>query len=709
MNDFGDGFRVTVFAEISINAQLVCQYMHTALESLVEALENEPSRPLSALEVLPEAERRQLLHEWNATQAEYPREKCVHELFEEQAEKTPDAVAVVYQDATLSYGELNRRANQLAHYLRELGVGPDQRVAICLERSLEMIVGVLSVLKSGGAYVPLDPAYPPERLRYMLEHSIPAVLLTQMHLQGQFDSISENLQIVDLTVAAPQWSTRPDTNPDSVTVGLNPQHLAYLIYTSGSTGLSKGVMIYHQSVVNLFFGLKSKVYSRPEAGCFRVSVNGSLSFDTSVKQIIQLLDGHTLEIIAETVRRDSEALLQFVQDRKIEVFDCTPSQLHLLLEAGLVSENVDSLRVVLVGGEPIEKSTWERLASSQIRFLNVYGPTECTVDASICAVRPEQEPSLGGPIANTKLYVLDEDMNPVPSGAPGELYIGGEGVGRGYWNDAETTGEKYIANPFVSTGGLRLYKTGDRVRYVSEGNLMFLGRVDNQVKVRGYRIEPGEVEARLREYPGIVEAAVVAQGESDADKRLVAYYTGLEKGAKALRDHLSLILPEYMVPVAYVYLESLPLMPNGKLNRRALPAPSSLAYNQRAYEPPVSQTESELAGIWAELLKVERVGRHDNFFELGGHSLLIVRIVSRVRKALNVEVTIRDVFEHPVLADLAAAVQEATPATLPPITRAPRGGDLPLSFAQQRLWLSGADGSERGISHFQRMAVEGAA
>ena len=342
VDDVRGGFSLAVLADASIDGRRVCQYMHRALESLVEALENEPSRRLSVLDVLPEAERSQLLYEWNATEAEYPREQLVHELFEAQAEKTPDAVAVVYEDATLSYGELNRRANQLAHYLRELGVGPDQRVAICLGRSLEMIVGLLGVLKAGGAYVPLDPVYPIERMRSMLEDSMPAVLLTQMDLQGQFDGISDSLQMVDLAADASQLRTRPDTNPDRLSIGLNPEHLAYLIYTSGSTGLSKGVMVYHRSVMNLFSGLKSSVYGEPEAGSLRVSVNGSLAFDTSVKQIIQLLDGHTLEIIPESVRRDGEALLQYVQDRNIEVFDCTPSQLHLLLEAGLVGEDFDS-------------------------------------------------------------------------------------------------------------------------------------------------------------------------------------------------------------------------------------------------------------------------------------------------------------------------------------------------------------------------------
>src|SRR5262249_6079431 len=373
-----------------------------------------------------------------------------------------------------------------------------------------------------------------------LEHSAPAVLLTERHLQGQFDHISETLQVVDLKEAVSQWGIRPDTNPDRVAIGVSPEHLAYMIYTSGSTGLSKGVMVLHQSVVNLLFGLKSSVYSTAKAGCLRASVNGSLAFDTSVKQIIQLLDGHALEIVPEAIRRDGEALLRFVRKRNIEAFDCTPSQLRLLLEAGLIRDNADSLLghlfleaglspengdslgLVLVGGESIEKATWETLAASQIKFFNVYGPTECTVDASVCAVRPGLEPSIGGPIANTAPYVLDGDLNPVPRGVPGELYIGGQGVARGYWNDPGTTAQKFIANPFSSAPGSRLYRTGDRVRHLPDSKLAFLGRTDDQVKLRGFRIEPNEIASVLEQHPAVRQSAVCLNPNHE-DPQLVAY------------------------------------------------------------------------------------------------------------------------------------------------------------------------------------------
>jgi amino acid adenylation domain-containing protein len=509
-------------------------------------------------------------------------------------------------------------------------------------------------------------------------------MLTQRDLVARFDQLSETLQVVNLTDAAHPWSVQPDTNPHRADIGLTPEHLAYIIYTSGSTGLSKGVMVKHQSVMNLFFALKNSVYSTHQAGSLRVSVNGSMAFDTSVKQIIQLLGGHALDIVPEAVRRDGKALLQFVRDRNIEVFDCTPSQLHILLEAGLIHTNSNSrventggsLKLVLVGGESIDNSMWERLAGSHIRFFNVYGPTECTVDASVCAVRPGIEPSIGGPIANTALYVLDGNLNPVPAGVAGELYIGGHGVARGYWNDPESTAQKFVADPFSSAPGARLYRTGDRVRRLSNGYLAFSGRTDDQVKVRGYRIELGEIEVRLAEHPSVNEAVVLAREDHAGGKRLVAYVTtrGLAEDGTApsaididsLRTHLSSLLPEYMVPAAYVHLEKLPLTPNGKVNRKALPAPDAGAYLTREYEPALSVAELTIARIWEAVLKLERVGRNDNFFELGGHSLMAITVIEHMREA-GLIVNVRDLFASPTLKGLAeAAGRKGRETVVPP-------------------------------------------
>jgi amino acid adenylation domain-containing protein len=645
-------------------------------QTLLEGMTSDDTLPVDRLTLLGEAERDRVLYRWNETKTEYGWEWYVHELFERQVERTPDAIAVVYADKQLTYGELNRRSNQVAHYLHAMGVRPDARVGISMNRSLEMLVGLLGVWKAGGAYVPLDPSYPLERLNYMLNHSAPAVLLTQGDLLGNFERLKESLQLINLTDAAPAWSIQPETNPDHAAIGVTSEHLAYMIYTSGSTGLSKGVMVRHQSVMNLFFALQQSVYSNHQTGCLRVSVNGSMSFDTSVKQIIQLAGGHTLDIVPEDLRRDGKALLQFVREREIEVLDCTPSQLHLLLEAGLTGErpdgqvgNAGNLKLVLVGGESIEKNMWEKLAGARISFFNVYGPTECTVDASVCAVSQGTEPSIGAPIANTALYVLDGDLNPLPTGVSGELYIGGDGVARGYWNDPGTTAQKFIPDPFSSAPGARLYRSGDRVRRLAHGDLAFSGRTDNQVKIRGYRIELGEIEAHLAGHPSLNEAVVLVREDVPGEKRLVAYYTvrmngsqgernggaTKEVGGEELRLYLGGKLPEYMVPTIYVRLDHLPLTVNGKLDRRALPEPEPDAYALSRYEAPIGKIETEIAATWVEVLKVERVGRHDNFFALGGHSLLAVKLIEKMKQK-GMYLGVASVFATPTVAGLAVAV-----------------------------------------------------
>ena len=480
---------------------------------MLEAMVADSQQEVGGIGLLGMEERKQLLAEWNATEAEYPEDKCIHELFEEQVRRTPGAIALVYEEQTLSYEELNQQANQLRRYLIDLGVKPDERVAICVERGVEMVVGLLGILKAGGAYVPLDPGYPDKRLAYMLEDTQAAFVLTQAKLEEKLTGL---LPVATRLIALDrQWDEISERVAElkaqnvELRQDVKPHHLAYVIYTSGSTGLSKGVMVEHQSVVNLFFGLKNSVYSADKTDGFRVSVNGPLTFDTSVKQVIQLLAGHVLHIVPEPVRRDTEALLRFVYERKIEVFDCTPSQLRLLLEAGLAQERSDgskwgeSLQCVLVGGEPIDESMWTVLAESGIRFFNVYGPTECTVDATIGAVGREDEmPHIGRPIANTRIYLLDGKQRPVPLGAVGEIYIGGAGVARGYLNRPELTAERFLGDPFTRAGEGRMYRTGDLGRYLGDGNIEFLGRNDHQVKIRGFRIELGEIEARLAEHEG---------------------------------------------------------------------------------------------------------------------------------------------------------------------------------------------------------------
>ena len=722
VDDLGEDFVMQAQVESSVDAERVCEYMRTALESLVEALESEPSRPLRALEVAPEAERRQLLYEWNATQAEYPREKLVHELFEEQVEKTPEAVAVVFEDAILSYGELNRLANRLAHYLRELGVGPDGRVAICAERGLEMMVGLLGVFKAGGAYIPLDPRYPRERLRYMLEDSEPAVLLTQERWQGLFSGVGEKLPALNLDEAAPQWRERPETNPVWNGIGGGSQHLAYLIYTSGSTGTPKGAMVEQGGMVNHLYIM---VRDLQLTGQDVVAQTASQCFDISVWQFLNalLVGGKTL-IVGEEDARDPESLLKVLDSKGVTIFQTVPSMLEaMIVEGGEIGVGLNSLRWALVCGEASSVELWRRWKSlyPSVPLLNAYGPAECSDDVTFYAMQEGwsgEEMTLvpiGKPLMNTQVYVLDGREEPAPMGVIGELYIGGEEVGRGYWNRAGLTAERFVADRFGSQVGGRLYRTGDVARWGRDGNLEFLGRIDHQVKIRGYRIELGEIEARLLEHIAVREAVVIAREDTVGDRRLVAYYTSAEVnggggegiGAEQLRGLLLAKLPEYMIPAAYVQLEKLPLSPNGKVDRKALPAPEGGAYVARGYEEPVGETERTLAGVWAELLRLERVGRHDNFFELGGHSLLVVRVISRMRKVLNVEITIGDVFAHPALADLARTIESAGQAELPPITPAQRGEDLPLSFAQQRLWFLTQMGASEAYHIFEGLRLKG--
>ncbi|MGH9967516.1 MAG: non-ribosomal peptide synthetase, partial [Pyrinomonadaceae bacterium] len=587
----------------------------------------------------------------------------MHELFEEQVEQTPDAVAVVYEDAALSYRELNRRANRLAHRLRELGVGPDERVAVCLERSLEMIIGLLAVWKAGGAYLPLDPAYPSDRLRFIVEDSVPAVLLKEGHLDERFTGIENRLPIVDLSGPAVAWSNQPDSNPGPAGIGLTSRELAYVIYTSGSTGTPKGVVIEHHSLVNLI----SWHCASFELKCgMRSSSVASFGFDAATWEIWPpLCVGATVLLSSPMEARDPEALLAWWSEKKPDVsFLPTP-----IAEFALAQGIINPLqRTLLVGGDLLHRLPVRALPFA---LVNNYGPTETTVVATSGLMELSAEvPSIGRPIANAQVHILDEYRQLVPIGVQGELYIGGAGVGRGYLHRPGRTAERFVVDPFSEEAGARMYRTGDVGKWLADGTIEFLGRNDYQVKIRGYRIELGEIEARLAEHEGVNEAVVVVHEDTPEEKRLVAYYTCLEGtereiGAEELRSHLYTKLPKYMVPAAYVRLERLPLSPNGKVDRRGLPAPDGDAYGVRRFEAPAGETETVLARMWADALKVERVGRYDDFFELGGHSLRAMRFISQLRQALGVEVAISELFAHPDLAGFARVVERAAQSTLP--------------------------------------------
>ncbi|WP_154585064.1 non-ribosomal peptide synthetase, partial [Burkholderia pseudomallei] len=689
----------TIVAKVCerIGPQRVCELMELALEQLTRALSANPGGELAELDVLPAAERTQVLHGWNETGRAYARDACLHQLFEAQVSRTPEAAAVICGDETLSYTDLDARANRLAHYLRGQGVGPDTRVGLALGRGVEMMTGLLAILKAGGAYVPLDPGYASERLRAILDDSRPAIVLADAAGRAALDALAGAPPIADLHADASRWSALPSTPPR--VEGLTPRHLAYVIYTSGSTGQPKGVMVEHASVVNLWRALDEAIY-RAHPSARRVSLNASIAFDSLVKQWVQLLSGRTLVVVPEPVRFDGRRLLDAIGRDRIDVFDCTPSQLALI-EGARGPEDEAYPQVTLVGGEAIGKGMWSELASASSRtYYNVYGPTECTVDATLARITAEHAPHIGGPLANVRAYVLNERLSPAPVGVRGELYIGGAGVARGYLNRPELTRERFIDDPFVAGG--RLYRTGDLARWRTDGSLEYLGRNDFQVKIRGFRIELGEIEAQLAKVTGVREVVVLARDSAadtdqnadlnasatanSSEKRLVAYYTG-DADVVALRAQAAQHLPSYMVPSAYVRLDAWPLTPNGKLDRRALPAPADDAYARAEYEAPQGAKEEALAAIWRELLHVERVSRHDNFFELGGHSLLAVQLVSRLRQALSVEVALGTVFDAPVLSALAERLEAENTEVLPPIPLAPRDGRIALSLAQQRLWF----------------------
>ncbi|HET7228765.1 MAG TPA: amino acid adenylation domain-containing protein, partial [Longimicrobium sp.] len=658
--------------------------------TLLEGIAADPGAALSRVPMLGAAERRQLLETWNDSALDVDPTPLVHQLFEVQAARTPGAPAVLYGTEALTFAELDARANRLAHHLRRLGVGPDARVGVCLERGVELIVGILGTWKAGGAYLPLDPAHPAERLLGVLDDADARVVVTASAAAERLDGYAGH--VVRLDGDAERIGRERDDAPE---VPVSAENLAYVIYTSGSTGRPRGVMVEHRSVANLSAALDRAVYA-PRGGDAppRVSVNGPATFDTSVKQIVQLLRGAALCIIPENARRDAVALGAVLREQAVEVLDCTPAQLRHLLEDGLLDAAGPALTDLLVAGEAIDPGLWRALAALPgRRAWNLYGPTECTVDAALCRVAGER-PVLGGPVANARLYVLGAAGEPVPAGVPGELHVGGAGVARGYVGKPGMTAERFIPDPFSGVPGARLYRTGDRVRWTAEAALEYLGRTDFQVKVRGFRIEPGEVEAALDTHPAVARSVVVAREDGAAERRLVAYAvvradTNLP-AAPELRAHLAQRLPEYMVPAAIVVLDALPLTANGKVDRRALPAPE---LPEESFAAPATPAEEILAGIFAQVLHLDRVGAHDDFFALGGHSLLATRLVSRVRDALGVELPLRALFEAPTPAGLAARVAasstdgESAAGQAPPLARVRRDGPLPLSFAQQRLWF----------------------
>ena len=673
-------------------------HFHALLKSIIR----DPAAAIGDLEFLTSAERHQLLVGLNDTETDYPKDKCLHQLFEEQVRLTPDNAAVVFEGGRLTYAQLNARANQLAHYLQRLGVGPEVRVAICMEHCPEMVVAVLGILKAGGAYLPLDPDYPRERLAFMLRDADPAVALTREH---SLENLPEyGGRVVCLGSGREPAAHESEKNPIS---GATAQSLAYVIYTSGSTGQPKGVMCEHSGLVNYLCWITEGPLRDPELS---MPLTTKLTFDMCLKQLFPpLLRGGAVWLLPDNVLAEPAALLAAFAGRKKIGLNCVPSLWKAILHAiqsGEAASPGENLAYLVFGGEPLSKELVARSLAvlPHLQIWNIYGPTEATANASAARIFAGDEVTIGRPIANAQLYILNPCLHPVAIGVQGELHIGGAGVARGYLNRPELTAERFIPNPFSAVRGARMYKSGDLARYRPDGTIEFLGRADHQVKIRGFRIELEEIEAALGQHPAVREAIVLAQDEDatedpspllGAEKRLVAYVAAEREAFPTttdLRSFLKRKLPEYMVPAVFVPLDALPLLPNGKLDRRALRPPGrSRPELDKAFVAPRTPTEEVLAEIWARLLDVERIGIHDNFFDLGGHSLLATQLVSRVREAFQVEIPLRRLFEAPTVSGLAESIEAAREGgqdrLAPPILPVPRNGDLPLSFAQQRLWF----------------------
>ncbi|NCS15837.1 MAG: amino acid adenylation domain-containing protein, partial [Microcystis aeruginosa G13-12] len=665
--------------------------------TLLEALVVNPQQPIFQLPLLTEVQSQELLKDWNATEKEYPFHHCIHHLFEEQAARTPAAVAVVFEGQELTYQELNIQANQLAHYLKSLGVNSEVLVGIYLERSLLVIVGLLAVLKAGGAYLPLDPDYPQQRLTYMAEDAQISLLLTQESL---LDSLPvEDVGVIVLDKLAEILTVQSPENHLSEVVSEN---LLCLLYTSGSTGKPKGVMLTHAALVNHSWGI-SEVFGLTESD--RVLQFASFGFDVAAEEIFPTwLKGGTVVLRPGQMFATLTDFADFIEQESLTLLNITPAYWHewALAVSQSLATVPSSLRVVAVGGDAVLPETvniWRQMVGKRVQCINVYGPTEASVTAIVHDLLDYQSEKInsvliGRPIANTKAYVLDQNLQPVPIGVKGELHLCGVRLARGYLNRPELTAEKFINNPFANAAFNRLYKTGDLARYLPDGNIECFGRIDNQVKIRGFRIELGEIEAVLNQNIDVQTSCVIIREDTPGDKYLVAYIVAHYERIpmiSELRQFLSSKLPLYMVPQAFVFLESLPLTTNRKVDRRALPAPDKIGNRRDQYVAPRNGIEEMLVQIWTEILKVEQVGIYDNFFEIGGHSLLATQLVSRIRSLFKIELPLRSLFAAATVAELAHLIgqlqQQNLTLTLPPILPRTKDTELPLSFAQQRLWF----------------------
>ncbi|GFJ77857.1 hypothetical protein Phou_020370 [Phytohabitans houttuyneae] len=691
INDLGpDGLSMTVDVVTPLNPDAVGRLLYLAVENLVAALtdslDSGRDTSLDTIDVIDATARDRVLHGWNDTALDAPA-TAFPALFEEQVRRTPDATALVFGDSFRgSFAEVNAAANRLARLLIDRGVGPESVVALALPRSADMVVAILAVWKAGGVYLPVDPSLPAGRVEFLLNDAAPALVVTTR------DAVLPNgvahlvLDAAD-TAELLEQASGADLSDADRSGALRADNAAYVIYTSGSTGAPKGVLVEHRNMVNLLSNHRAGFVADAGGGQLRVALSAAFSFDTSLEGVLLLADGHELHVLDDETRVDPSALVEYVADKRVDFLDLTPSYVQQLLPLGLLTDQRHRPKVLMLGGEAMGEPLWQELAAAtDTASYNFYGPTETTIDTLSCQVSVLDQPTVGRPLANTRAYVLDGGLAPVPVGVAGELYVAGSGVARGYAGRAGLTGSRFVACPFGS--GERMYRTGDMVRWTGDGRLVFLGRADEQVKIRGFRIEPGEVEAVLLAHPEVAQAAVVAREDTPGDKRLVAYVVAAAAGVDTpdLLAFAAERLPGYMVPSAVVTLPDLPLTVNGKLDRKALPAPE---YTAGAGRAPATDREEQLCAAFAQVLGLESVGVDDNFFALGGHSLLAVRLISRVRAVLDVELPLRVLFETPTVAGLAAriAAGEQADRRRPVLRAGERPTRVPLSFAQRRLWF----------------------
>jgi len=644
-------------------AKQTIETMISHFENIVNNLVNNSSKQISEITLSKESERIQLLQDFAGNYIPNSNRELLHLIFEDNLYNHSDKLAVIINDKSICFNELNTKANKLANYLLKKDCKKESIIAICLERSIESIISIFAIWKAGATYLPLDPSYPNDRIDLMLQNSGSKILITDSSISKSISS--NNTEVV---ILSEEWQKVNIEDDKNLELQLDPQNLAYMIYTSGSTGIPKGVTIQHNSAINLAKELNQRIYSDYKNEKLRISLNAPLPFDASMQEIVMLIYGHCLVIIPEEIRLDGNAFIDYMKKYKIDLLDCVPTQLKVLIEQGLISNEDYNPKIVLVGGEPIDSATWDKIKTARhIKFFNMYGPTESTVDSTFCEINKYSiKPIIGKPINNSLHYILDENMNPSPKGIPGELHIGGECLARGYWERPDLTAEKFIPNPYSENPGERIYKTADLSRFMHDGNIEYLRRVDDQVKLRGFRIELGEIESVLNKHDSIKSSVALIKENEKGNKNLIAYYIKakeVEIRVPDLKEFISRMLPSYMVPSFYVELKTFPLLPNKKVNRKLFPDPIfTREAVESEYTAPSTEIERILVDIWRELLQVENLGIDDNFFELGGDSILGLQLISKSNEA-GIRISPKNIFQSPTIRELSSLAGKVKPIT----------------------------------------------